>query len=117
MCLDDAGIRRHLAVSREAAVRQRGFEFLKWARDEAGLCPKSGDERWNAVDVMGGDKVVARVFPKDANLLKIFNLAHLEDGHYGKAVPLTENNEWAFDLASARFEMPIAKTCVMDQLS
>lgn len=116
MCLDDLEIRRHLAVSHEASVRQRAFEFLTWSRDSAGLCPKSGDESWGAIDILREDRVIARVFPKEAGLLKVSNLAAFEDSHYGPQVALTELGEWSFDLTSSRFDMATAKRCVSDQI-
>jgi hypothetical protein len=97
-------------------VRLRSFEFTRWARDELGLCPENGDDRWQAIDFRVNDEVVARIFPKDADLLKIHNTRRKPSGSYGEEVPLTDNNEWSFSLSSSRFDAETARGCLRDQV-
>jgi hypothetical protein len=117
MCLDDTALRRELAVSHEPAVRQRGFEVLRWSRDVAGLCLQSGDETWGAVDIKKGERVVARIFPREAGRLKINNCANFLEDHYGKDVALNDHSEWSFDLSSSRFDLALAQRCIAEQSS
>jgi hypothetical protein len=116
--MDDQAIRRRLASNRERDVRVRAFAFIQWARDSKGLCPMEGDETWAAIDLLGDEGVViARVFPKQANLLKIANLRRDGADHYGRIAQLTDNGEWSFDLNSSQFDPDLAKACLTDQLS
>jgi hypothetical protein len=117
MSLDDLAIRARLATNPDRDVRLRAFEFIRWARDVQGLRPELGDEKWAAIDLFwGGGEVLARVFPKKANLLKIRNFQGDPPDRYGLGVELTENNEWSFDLASVRYEAELARRCLVDQL-
>jgi hypothetical protein len=117
MCMDDQAIRQRLATNRDRDVRVRAFGFIQWARDAKGLCPALGDETWSAIDLLDKEEeVVARVFPKLANLLKIRNVRRHPAGHYGRWVKLNDNVEWSFDLASSRFDGELARECLSDQL-
>jgi hypothetical protein len=117
MCLEDLEIRQRLATNRDRTVRLRAFEFARWARDELGLCPVHGDDRWQAIDIQGPeDETFARIFPKEADLLKVANVRGAAPGTYGTGVPLTDNNEWSFSLASERFDAELARDCLRDQV-
>jgi hypothetical protein len=106
MCLDDHEIKRRVASNTVREVRLRSFEFTRWARDELGLCPENGDDRWQAIDLRVTDEVVARIFPKEANLLKIHNVRGKPTDSYG----------WSFSLSSSQFDEEIAKGCLRDQV-
>lgn len=96
MMLGSGGIWRRVAKPWPVSA----FEFLKWARDEAGLCPRRGRREVERRRRHRRNKVVARRSRRTRTCSRSSPCA-LEDGHHGKAVPLIENDEWAFDLASA----------------
>lgn len=110
----DRALRRMLAVGKSLAVRSRGFELLRWVRDETELAISSGDGDWEAIDISKDQVVLARVFPKKAGLVKVANRASTS-GDYGRDASLNSKNEWVFDLDSPRFELEQLQRCLADR--